>query len=111
MNGVDNGGVVTINGANVTIPLTNVTNAQTVIVELAAVDDGTGQRNVSIPCRFLLGDTTGNGSVNASDVSLTKSKSGQAVDSSNFRTDVTVNGSINASDVSSVKLKSGTALP
>jgi hypothetical protein len=59
----------------------------------------------------LLGDTTGNGSVNASDVSLTKLKSGQAVDNSNFRNDITVNGSINATDVSSVKLKSGTALP
>ena len=59
----------------------------------------------------LLGDTTGNGIVSASDVSLTKLKSGQPVDSSNFRNDINVNGSINASDVSSVKLKSGTALP
>ena len=67
--------------------------------------------NVNIPMGVLLGDTSGNGSVNASDVSLTKLKSGQAIDASNFRADVTVNGSINASDVSSVKLKSGTGLP
>ena len=49
--------------------------------------------------------------VNATDVSQTKLKSGQAVDTSNFREDVTVNGTINSSDVSTVKLKSGTALP
>ena len=98
------GGVVTVN-------LTGVTNAQTLKVTLNNVSDGVNISNVVIPMGVLLGDTTGNGSVNASDVSLTKVKSGQAVDSSNFRTDVTVNGSINASDVSSVKLKSGTALP
>ncbi len=38
----------------------------------------------------LLGDTTGNGSVNATDVSLDEIKSGQPVDASNFRTDVTL---------------------
>ena len=45
------------------------------------------------------GDTNANGVVNASDVGQTKSQSGQAVTSSNFRTDVTVNGTINASDL------------
>jgi hypothetical protein len=59
----------------------------------------------------LLGDTSGNGSVNASDVSQTKSKSGQAVEATTFRTDVTVSNSINASDVGIVKSKAGTALP
>ena len=101
----------TVSGGQVTVNLTGVSNAQTIVITLFGVSDGTNTSNVSIPMGVLLGDTTGNGSVNASDVSLTKSKSGQAVDSSNFRTDVTVNGSINASDVSSVKLKSGTALP
>ena len=67
--------------------------------------------NVTIPMGILLGDTSGNATVNASDVSQTKSKSGQPIDATNFRTDVTVNGSINASDVSLVKSKSGTALP
>ena len=109
--GVSNGGVVTVNGAEVTIPLTNVANAQTITITLFAVNHGTGPHNVSIQFSFLLSDTTGNGSVNATDVSLTKLKSGQAVDATNFRTDVTVSNSINATDVSSVKLKSGTALP
>ena len=55
-----------------------------------------------------MGDTNGNGVVNASDVSQTKSQSGQAVTSSNFRTDVAVNGTINASDIALVKSRSGT---
>ena len=59
----------------------------------------------------LVGDTTGNGSVNASDVSQTKLKAGQTIDVTNFRNDVTVNGSINASDVSFVKARAGTSLP
>jgi hypothetical protein len=49
--------------------------------------------------------------VNASDITETKSNSGQATDGANFRTDVTVNGVINSSDVSTVKSKSGTAFP
>ena len=50
----------------------------------------------------LLGDTTGNGAVNSSDISQTQSQSGQAATASNFREDVTVNGLINSSDISAV---------
>ena len=108
--GTPNGGAVTVNGTVVTVLLTNVANAQTITVTLFGVNDGTTTSNVSVPMGLLLGDTTGTGSVNASDVSQTKARSGQPVDVTNFRTDVTVNGSINASDVSLVKSKSGTAL-
>ena len=90
----------TVSGAQVTVNLIDVANAQTIIVTLFGVNDGTTTSNVSVPMGLLLGDTTGNGSVNASDVSQTKARSGQTVDATNFRSDVTVNGSINASDVS-----------
>ena len=109
--GIPNGGMVTVSGAVVTVPLTSVANAQKIIVTVFGVNDGISTANLSVPISILLGDTNGNGSVNATDVSLTKLKSGQPVDASNFRTDVTVSNSINATDVSSVKLKSGTALP
>jgi hypothetical protein len=59
----------------------------------------------------LLGDTTGNRSVNASDISQTKGQSGTPVGASNFREDVTANGEINSSDISVVKAQSGTSLP
>ena len=94
-------------GNDVTINLTGVANAQTINITLFDVDNA---GNVVIPMSVLLGDTTGSGSVNSTDVSQTKLQSGSTASISNFRTDVTVNGSINSSDVSTVKLNSGTAL-
>ena len=109
--GEPNEGVVTVSGAVVTIPLTNVPNGHKIGVTLFGVSDGTNSGSVTVPMGVLLGDTTGNGTVNATDVSETKSKSGQSANASNFRDDVTVNGTINSTDVSTVKSKSGTALP
>jgi hypothetical protein len=106
--GVSNGGMVITSGNVVTIPLTNVANAQTINVTLNNVN---GSTNVTIPMRILIGDVTGNGTVNASDVALTKSRIGQPVSASNFTSDVNTNGSINASDVSLVKSKVGTGPP
>jgi hypothetical protein len=95
------------------VQLTGVSNAQVVILQLANVNDSLGNNSptLQLPIGFLIGDTTGNGSVNASDVSQTKLRSGQAISEANFQSDLTVSGSINASDVSLVKSKSGTALP
>ena len=94
------------------VNLTGVTNAQLITVTLSDVTDSQGNSSnaVSASMGVLLADTTGNGSVNSSDISQTKSQSGQAVSASNFRQDVTVNGSINSSDISLVKSQSGTAL-
>ena len=83
--GVANGGMVSVNGPVVTVPLTNVTNAQRITVKLTNVTDGINIGDVVIPMGILIGDTTGNGSVNASDVSQTKLQSGQAITASNFR--------------------------
>jgi hypothetical protein len=95
-----------------TVNLTGVTNAQSTTVTLANVLDSTSAvGNVPAIIGVLLGDTTGNGGVNSSDISQTKGQSGTVASSGNFRTDVTVNGSINSSDISTVKSKSGTALP
>ena len=92
--------------------LTGVANLQYITVTLNNVlDVENNSGNVSVPMGVLIGDTTGNGSVNSSDVSQTKARSGQTINALNFRSDVTVSGSINASDVSLVKSKSGTALP
>ena len=102
---------VVVNGSIVTVELDQVANAQEIVITLSSVSDGTNSTNVNISMGLLNGDTTGNGSVNASDISQTKARSGQPVDATNFRNDVTVNGSINASDVSLVKTQSGTALP
>ena len=95
----------------VTINLSGVTNAQTVTLTLFGVNDGTNTNDVAVPMSILAGDTTADGSVNASDISQTKSQSGQAVARSNFRTDVTVKGFINNSDIGLAKSNSGSGLP
>src|SRR5207237_1152240 len=86
-------------------------NAQYSTITLQGVTDGTGTFDVSTSVGILAGDTTGNGSVNSSDIAQTQSQSGQTVTSSNFREDVTANGLINSSDIALVQSKSGTALP
>ncbi|HST30821.1 MAG TPA: dockerin type I domain-containing protein, partial [Chthoniobacterales bacterium] len=104
-------GTPIVNNNQVTINLTNVSNAQRLTINLLGVNDGTTTRDISVPMAVLIGDTTGNGAVNSSDISQTQSQSGQQVTSTNFRVDVTVNGAINSSDISFVQSKSGTALP
>jgi hypothetical protein len=97
----------------VTVNLTGVTNMQHLIVTLSNARDASSQTFTPISARMdvLVGDTTANDVVNASDVSQTKAQSGAVVTNANFRTDVTANGSINASDVAAVKASSGTGLP
>jgi hypothetical protein len=94
-----------------TVNLTGVTNAQRLTIELTDVNNGTDLGIALVPMAVLLGDTTADGAVNSADISQTKSRSGQAVGSGNFRSDVTVDNALNSADISLVKSKSGTALP
>ena len=98
-------------GNEVTVNLTGVINAQTIVVTSYGVNDGTKKGYASAPISILVGDTTGSGAVKSSDVSQTKAQSGQAATEANFRQDVTANGVINGSDVQLVKSRVGTALP
>jgi len=100
-----------VSGSEVTVNLTGVTNVQTITVTLINVNDGTHMGDVPVSMGVLIGDANGNASVNASDVSLTKSQVGVVVSGSNFREDVNANGVINAVDVAQVKAEVGTALP
>lgn len=106
--GVANGGVVSVNGAVVTVPLTNVANAQTIGVTLFDVHQGAHAGDAAVQMSVLTGDTTGDRQANSSDVAQTKSFSGTGAAS---RVDVTANGVINGTDVALVKSKLGTGLP
>ena len=89
-----------------TVTLTGITNAQQIAIKLSSVTDAVAQvlPDVTVNMIALVGDTTGNKTVNASDISQIKLQSGTpvngAIDTTNFRDDVTVDGSINSSDVS-----------
>jgi hypothetical protein len=109
--GTGNADNFSVSGAQVTVNLSGVTNAQVITLKLAGVSDGVNTGDVLVRMGVLSGDTTGDGHVNASDVAQTKAQSGQAVTAANFRQDVNSNGALNASDVSLVKSRSGTALP
>ena len=100
-------GNVSFSGNSITVPLTNVANGQVINIRL----NGVNGIDFNIPMGLLVGDANGNRTVNASDVSQTKARVGQAVDATNFRSDVNANGAINAGDVSLVKSRAGTALP
>lgn len=100
-----------VSGSQITVDLTGVSNAQTIAITLFGVNDGGGVQDVSIPMGVLIGDTNADRFTDAIDTSQTKSKSGNAVNGSNFREDVNLDGFIDAIDVSLVKSQSGHALP
>ncbi len=106
--GVANGGNVTVSGSTVTIPLTGVVSQQTIQVRLNGVNGSTA---ITIPMSVLVGDVSGDGVVNASDVTITRSRSGQAVTATNFRSDYNADGSINAADATTVRSRSGNFIP
>ena len=106
--GTPNGGMVTVSGNTVTIPLTNVTSQQNIQVRLNGVN---GSSSFIIPMGVLVGDTNGDRIVNAGDTAQTKGRSGQTTDGTNFRSDVNTNGIINVGDTSVVRARSGNALP
>jgi hypothetical protein len=111
-------GVGTVSGTSfsgntMTINLTGVANAQRLVVTLNNVMDTFGQTlpQTSVILSVLLGDTNGNGLVNAADVAQTKAAIGHTVTASNFRNDVNANGAIDAADAAIVKQHSGQSLP
>jgi hypothetical protein len=94
------------------VNVTGVASGQYVTVTLNnAHDNQNHSGDVSVTMGVLVGDTTGNGLVNSSDISQTQTQSGQIITQDNFREDVTVNGAINSADISLVQSKSGTGFP
>jgi len=106
--GVSNGGMVITSGNVVTIPLTNVANAQSITVMLNNVN---GTTNVTIPMGVLIGDTNADAFVNSGDALQTRNRSGQITDTINFRSDVNADGLVNSGDTTIIRSRSGTSLP
>ena len=111
--GTGTAGAASFSGNTMTVPLTGVTDQQKIIVTLNNVTDNASHvlPSTSVSMNVLLGDTTGNKIVNATDVSQTKLQSGVAISAANFRNDTNASGSINATDVSQVKASSGHGVP
>lgn len=100
-------------GNEVTVTLTGIPDNQRVTVSLtgvSAVNGGTSSPP-SLVIGFAVGDINSTQSVNSSDISGVKARSGQATAAANFRYDVNMSGAVNSSDISAVKARSGTVLP
>lgn len=96
-------------GTDVIVTLTDVPDNQRATVSLTGVNGSAV--NVAASLGFLVGDVNNTRSVNSSDISSVKARSGQATTSQNFRFDVNASGAINSSDISAVKARSGLVLP
>jgi hypothetical protein len=101
------------NGNTMTVNLTGVADVQKLTVNLSNVTDSFDQvmPDTAISVNMLIGDTSGNKTVNASDVGQTKAQSGLPITAANFREDVIPNGTINASDIGQVKADAGHTVP
>ena len=101
------------NGNTMTINLIGVADVQRLTVTLSNVTDIFAQvmPDTPVSVNMLIGDTTGNKTVNASDVAQVKAQSGLPVTAANFREDINADGSITASDIGQVKADAGHSVP
>jgi hypothetical protein len=95
-------------GNDLIVTVTGIPDNTRVTVSATGVN---GVLDVSRAMGFLIGDINNSRSVNATDISGVKARSGQTTDATNFRFDVNASGGINATDISAVKARSGLVLP
>ncbi|MFL6595188.1 MAG: PQQ-dependent sugar dehydrogenase [Chthoniobacterales bacterium] len=98
-------------GNQVVVDLTNVSNAQLLTVSLIGVTNGGITRDVSVQIGVLIGDTNSDGTVNSADATITRNRSGQTTDGTNFHSDYNLDGFINSADATIVRARSGTMVP
>ena len=96
-------------GNDVIVTLTGVPDNQRVTVSITGINGGTTSAQAAVG--FAIGDVNNTQSVNSSDISSVKARSGQTTTAANFKFDVNISGAINSSDISAVKARSGLTLP
>jgi hypothetical protein len=106
-------GAPVISGNAMTINLTSVADAQTLVITLQSVTDTSGQvlPDTNVNASFLAADVNGDALVNTGDTLQVRARSGQVTDSTNFRMDVNVDGIVNSGDGIVVRGRSGNFLP
>ena len=95
-------------GNSVVVTITGVPDNKRVTINVFGVNT---DANGSVAIGFLVGDVNGTRSVNSSDISSVKARSGQSTSALNFKFDVNASGAVNSSDISAVKARSGLTLP
>lgn len=97
-----------LSGNELQVALTGIPDNSRATISLAGVN---GVLSAAVSVGFLVGDVNNSRSVNSSDISSVKARSGQAADATNFKFDLNASGAINSSDISAVKARSGLTLP
>jgi hypothetical protein len=102
-----------ISGNTMTVELIGVTNEQTITVTLSNVTDIYSQvlPDTAVTANMLTADTTGDKTVNLSDLNQVKGQAGMPVNATNFREDINVDGTITHADGRLVKQYRNTSLP
>jgi subtilisin family serine protease len=100
-------------GNTMTVNLKGVTDVQKITLTLSNVTSDTSQvlPDTAVSANMLIGDTTGDKTVNNPDVTQTRGQVGLPVSASNFREDVNIDGAITSTDVSLVRSDIGHTLP
>ena len=107
--GTATAGTPTFSGNEMRVPLTGVTDVQTVTVEISGVNGGGGTADVAFG--FLIGDVNGDRMVTKTDGNQIKADKSQPVTGSNFRDDINLNGQVDKpGDFNSVKANRGHSL-
>jgi hypothetical protein len=100
-----------VSGNQVTVNLTNVSNAQTLTINLNGLSSGGDTGNIAWPMAVLLGDVNATRRTDAGDVTTVRNQTVSIPTSSTFRADVNVSGRIDAGDVTVTRNATVTVLP
>jgi len=106
-------GAATYAGNTMTVNLTNVADAQTIMLTLHNVTDSSSRvmPDRTVQVSVLVGDSNNDRIVNSGDTLQTRNRSGQATNATNFRSDVNADGLVNSGDAVIVRARSGAFLP
>ena len=99
--------MISLNDVQVNLPV--LADNKRVRITLSNVN-GIGLNSV-VSLGFLVGDVNNSLSVNSSDISGVKARSGLTTTVANFKFDLNASGAINSSDISAVKARSGLVMP
>ncbi len=102
-------GTPSFNGNTISVPLTEVADAQIVTLTVSNVNGESGSTTVDFG--FLIGDVNGDHRVNRQDGQAIRADRGQVVDGSNFTEDLNLNGRVSNPDLSIVQTNLGNSIP
>ncbi len=94
--GTATAGTPTFSGNEMRVPLTSVSDVQTVTIEISGVNGGGATSDVAFG--FLIGDVDGNRTVEKPDDNIIQADRNQPVTGSNFRADINLSGVVDKPD-------------